>query len=249
MKRPAIDAVWMISPSCCARMNGSATVTQYSAADRLPCTSVSMLSGVSLSQCRSTMFTPALFTRMSSRSNVALDIGADAAAPAPCRSGRPAAHAPGRLSCGCAGPRPPAVRAASGQDDGGAFLGQRQGGGLADAGAGAGDPGDLSRRAVPPASLPLLCAAFKGLAGGRARGTRARGRPPNATHCVPLRSVRATGFRVCRMMRMRCLPASQPPCHSSHSRQETSRKSWTCPSTCWATPWCPACCSAASTPP
>ncbi len=28
MKRPAIDAVWMINPSCCARMNGNATVTQ-----------------------------------------------------------------------------------------------------------------------------------------------------------------------------------------------------------------------------
>ncbi len=34
--------------------------------------------------------------------------------------------------------------AAAGEDDGGAFLGERQGGGLADAAAGAGDPGDLS---------------------------------------------------------------------------------------------------------
>ena len=28
MNRPAIEAVWISSPSCCARMNGSATVTQ-----------------------------------------------------------------------------------------------------------------------------------------------------------------------------------------------------------------------------
>ena len=72
MKRPAIEAVWISRPSFCARISGSATVTQYSACDRLPCTSVSMPSGVSLSQCRSTMFTPALFTRMSSRPNVLL---------------------------------------------------------------------------------------------------------------------------------------------------------------------------------
>ena len=67
MKRPAIEAVWMMRPSWCARMIGRATVTHCAAAARLPLIIRCAFSGVSLSQCRSLMLIPALLRRMSRR--------------------------------------------------------------------------------------------------------------------------------------------------------------------------------------
>src|SRR5205814_880044 len=57
----------MISPSCCARISGNATVTHCAAAARLPSIISLAFSGVSLSQCRSLILTPALLTRISRR--------------------------------------------------------------------------------------------------------------------------------------------------------------------------------------
>ena len=62
-----MEAVWISTPSPCARMKGSATVTQYIALLRLPRTSSSTPSVDSTDQRRGVMFNPALFTRISSR--------------------------------------------------------------------------------------------------------------------------------------------------------------------------------------
>jgi len=146
----------MISPSCCARISGKATVTHCAAAARLPSIISLAFSGVSLSQCRSLMLSPALLTRISRRPSLS-------SMEAPIRL-----TASGSIKSPGSTIRSPVIRAntlgdgfqrlaaPSGQHHRRSRLCQCQGRGFADAAAGTGHPDDLIQQGLHPPTPPAI---------------------------------------------------------------------------------------------